>query len=353
MKNTNINEEVVETVETENIENKGDKKMKKERNVSKKTEFARKGTGIMFKSAVVNLIGMCTLGVFLLVGVILLISAGVKVKDNETNNTEITTKETIIEKEVPVEVIVEKEVPVEVVIEKEIEVEKEVKVVDEDEVNKRANEIAQQMIDEAVANAIEEYEATHQPETIEVEVIRNVVDEDEINRRANEQAQQLIDEYVQNNEVNNNEEIERLANEKAQELIDDAVANAVNEYAETHQPEVVTEIVEVVDEEEVERLANEIAQQIADEIIAEFYAKLPRLEVKVTDVETQTTEWILIDGILGKTVNLYELRDIVAALYPERTVNLVATKEKCDTTNITFTEGTQHIKTSVAWFTLN
>lgn len=343
MKNTDINEEVVETIETENIENKGDKKMKKERNVSKKTKFARKGTGTMFKSAVVNLIGMCTLGVFLLVGVILLISAGVKVKDNETNNTEITTKETIIEKEVPVEVV----------IEKEIEVEKEVKVVDEDEVNKRANEIAQQMIDEAVANAIEEYEATHQPETIEVEVIRNVVDEDEINRRANEQAQQLIDEYVQNNEVNNNEEIERLANEKAQELIDDAVTNAVNEYAETHQPEVVTEIVEVVDEEEVERLANEIAQQIADEIITEFYAKLPRLEVKVTDVETQTTEWILIDGILGKTVNLYELRDMVAALYPERTVNLVATKEKCDTTNITFTEGTQHIKTSVAWFTLN
>lgn len=350
MKNTNINEEtklnneeVVETVETENIEDKGDNKMKKERKVSKKTKFARKGTGTMFRSAVVNLIGMCTLGIFVLVGVILLISAGVKVRDNETNNTEITTKETIIEKEVPVEVIVEKE----------IEVEKEVKVVDEDEVNKRANEIAQQMIDEAVANAIEEYEATHQPETIEVEVIRNVVDEDEINRRANEQAQQLIDEYVQNNEVNNNEEIERLANEKAQELIDDAVTNAVNEYAETHQPEVVTEIVEVVDEEEVERLANEIAQQIADEIIAEFYAKLPRLEVKVTDVETQTTEWILIDGILGKTVNLYELRDIVAALYPERTVNLVATKEKCDTTNITFTEGTQHIKTSVAWFTLN
>ena len=43
------------------------------RNESKKTKFARKGTGTMFKSALVNFIGMCFLGVVIVVAVNLLI----------------------------------------------------------------------------------------------------------------------------------------------------------------------------------------------------------------------------------------------------------------------------------------
>ena len=244
----------------------------------------------------------------LLVGVILLISAGVKVKDNETNNTEITTKETIIEKEVPVEIIVEKEVPVEVekIVEKEVIKEVEVPV----EVEKIV-EVEVEKIVEVPVEVVKEV-AVEVPVEVEKIVEKEVIKEVEVPVEVEVEVEKIVE---------------------------------------------VEKVVEVIDYNEVERLAQEkaeqLAQQMAEEAIAEFYAKLPRLEVKVTDVETQTTEWILIDGILGKTVNLYELRDMVAALYPERTVNLVATKEKCDTTNITFTEGTQHIKTSVAWFTLN
>jgi hypothetical protein len=299
------------------------------KNESKKTKFARKGTGTMFKSALVNFIGMCFLGVVIVVAVIILATSGVKVKE--------------------VEVVREVKVPVEV----EKIVEKEVKVVDQNEVDRLADVKVQQIMAETQTETIKEVEV---PVEIPVEVEKIVEKEVpvEVEKIVEVEIEKVVEvpvEVVKEVTVEVPVEVEKIVEKEVIKEVEVPVEVEV----EVEKIVEVEKVVEVVDYDEVERLAQEkaeqLAQQMAEEAIAEFYAKLPRLEVKVTDVTTQTTEWIIVDGKLGKTVNLYELRDMVAELYPDRLVNLVASDKKCQTTTITFEEGTQHI--TVAWFTLN
>ena len=309
------------------------------RNESKKTKFARKGTGTMFKSALVNLIGMCFLGVVIVVAVIILATSGVKIKE--------------------VEVVREVKVPV--------EVEKVVKVVDQNEVDRLADAKVQQIMAEKQTETVKEVEVPVEVEKViekevpvevekivEKEVVKEVEVPVEIEKIVEVEVEKIVEvpvEVVKEVIVEVPVEVEKIVEKEVIKEVEVPVEVEV----EVEKIVEVEKVVEVVDYDEVERLAQEkaeqLAQQMAEEAIAEFYAKLPRLEVKVTDVTTQTTEWIIIDGKLGKTVNLYELRDMVAELYPDRLVNLVASDKKCQTTTITFEEGTQHI--TVAWFTLN
>ena len=136
--------------------------MKQEvKRVAKARKNERKG--VMFKSAVVHLIGLSTLAIVLLVCTILLITIGI---------------------EKPVEKEVVKEVPVEVV--------KEVRVVDETKVDMLANAKFNEYVATYQASLTEETEPVVQTEII------YVVDDEEVDRLAEEKAQAMFEEYLAN-----------------------------------------------------------------------------------------------------------------------------------------------------------